>query len=436
MKTIKQISKILLAILILTSFVNDSFADERKETFEKTYKLKSTGNFDFSCYDSDLKINTWNKDEVKLTGEIVIQGGKTEDQDKLIEVFANPEVSESSNSLKIETDMAKSTIIIGPIKKITLVNGKTIRVDKYKANYTLWIPESVALKLKSKYNTIDIATLTSELNFDLYEVDLTLASFKKGVFKMKYSSAEIGTGETARFDVYECELEIKDIKTFSTNSKYSKFNVGNSEMVAVGSYNDKFNFSNLSKGLTGIAKYSNFILNSDIAFLKMDVYESDITVKNIQRLVYSSKYSSLTSLNINTAKCGILYQTKIFAGDVDSFSCTESKYDKMEFKSISKSIKFGTAYELKLKITRAKSTLESFAGEFKYGYVIMPLDSDLDFSLNYRASYGKINFPKDKLRIKEMDIESSSKHSFEGSTSDNPACTINFESYETDFTFQ
>jgi len=436
MKTIKQISKILLAIIILTSSVNTSFADERKENFEKTYKLNSTGEFDFSCYDSDLKINTWNKDEVKLTGEIVIQGGKKEDQDKLIDVFANPDVSEGPNSLKIETDMAKNTIIIGPIKKITLVNGKTIRVDKYKANYTLWIPESVAFKLKSKYNSIDIASLTGSVDFELYEVDLTLASFRKGKFDMKYSSAELGTGETANFNVYECDLEIKNIKSFRANSKYSKFNIEKTEMVALGSYNDKFNFSNLTKGLTGSAKYSNLIINSDIKLLKIDVYESDITVKNIQRLVYSSKYSSLTSLNINTAECETLYQTKIFAGDVGKFSCTESKYDKMEFKSVSKSINFGNAYELKLKIGKATSTLESFTGEFKYGYVIMPLDANLDFRLNYHASYGKINFPKNKFRIKEMNTESSSKHSFVGSTSDNPACTIKFESYETDFTFE
>ncbi len=70
---------------------------------------------------------------------------------------------ESPTSLSVKTDLARNTLVIGPFKKITLVNGKTIRVDKYKASYTIWIPKSVAFELKSKYNNIDIASLTGEL---------------------------------------------------------------------------------------------------------------------------------------------------------------------------------------------------------------------------------------------------------------------------------
>lgn len=71
----------------------------------------------FSCYDTDLKINTWDKDEVKLYGEIIIDGGTKDDQEKLIEIFKNPKASESSSSLKIGTNLTQSTIVIGPFKK-------------------------------------------------------------------------------------------------------------------------------------------------------------------------------------------------------------------------------------------------------------------------------------------------------------------------------
>jgi len=436
MKTIKQISKIILISLFLFGTVNSSIADEIKDKFEKTFKLSKTGELTFSCYDTDLKINTWDKDEVKLAGEIIISGGNPDDQQKLIDVFKNPDISESTNTLSIKTDLAKNTLIIGPFKKITLVDGKTIRVDKYKASYTLWIPESVALNLKSKYNDIDIATLTGQLDFDLYEVDLTLVNFENGDFKMKYSSAEIGKGENAKFDVYECEIVIKDIKIFLIDTKYSEFNIENAGMIAVDSYEDKFKIKNLTDGLTGQAKYSNFDIESNTEFIEINVYETEIKVLNINKLEYSSKYSTLNAQNIGFAKCESLYEAKIHAAIVGEFSCRESKYDDINFQAITKSIDISSAYELKLDVETVKPSFESFYGDFKYGYVNLPLDSAIEFTLDFDITYGDVDFPKDRIRVKDFNIKESSKHSFEGATSENAKCKIKFKGYDANFNLE
>jgi hypothetical protein len=435
MKAIKQISKILFAAVLIATAINTSTAQERKESFEKTFKLDKTGDFVFSCYDTDLKINTWDKDEVKLYGEIIIDGGTKDDQEKLIEIFKNPKASESSSSLKIGTNLTQSTIVIGPFKKITLIDGKTIRVKKYKAKYEVWMPKSAALNLESKYNNIEIANLNSRVDLKLYEVDLTLTSFKKGTFNMKYSSADIGTGETASFDVYECKLEIKDIKTFSANSKYSTFNVEKAELIAVGSYEDKFKIENLTNGLTGTAKYSNFIIGSNTDKIKLDVYESDLEAKNITELEYNSKYSTVKALDIQNIMCDKLYETNIYASNIGSISCTESKYDKFHFASISKSIAFESAYETTIKVERTLPTLESFLGIFKYGSVKLPLNSSLEFSLEFMINYGDVDFPKGRVKVNNMDKDGS-KYLFNGSTSDNAKCKIKFEAYETDFNLE
>lgn len=432
MKTIKQISKIFLAAIVIAVSINSSFAQERKETFEKNFPVNSTSDLSFSCYDTDLKVNTWQKNEVKLIGEIIIEGGDKEDQDELIDLFKTPEVSQSSNSLSIVTRMARSTIGLGPFMSITLVNGKKINIKKFKVNYTLWVPESIALNLKSKYNDIDIAALKGDVDFDLYEVDLTIASFKNGQFNMKYSSANIGNGETAKLDVYECEIEIKDINTCNVNTKYSEFNIENAGNITLGSYEDEFEIMNLTHGLTGQAKYSNFKIEGDVNYIKIDVYESDIEAKNIKKLAYTSKYSSFKALNIGSAKCESLYETEIYAANVGDFSCTESKYDNIEFESISKSLIFTSAYELDLNIQNAKSSFESFKGDFKYGSVTMPLDPALEFSLKFDTKYGDVDFPKNRLKVKDMNFGDSKKY-FEGQTSDNPPCKIEFTAYETDF---
>ncbi|MBU8892075.1 MAG: hypothetical protein KOO66_04810 [Bacteroidales bacterium] len=435
MKTIKQTSKILIAILIVVTSINSGFAQERTESLEKSFKLNSTGDFTFTCYDTDLKINTWKKDEVKLTGELIIKGGKKEDQDKLIEVFKNPEVSKSGNSLSIKTNMAKNTIIIGPIKKITLVDGKTIRVDKYKATYTLWIPESVAFNLKSKYNEIDIASLTGNINFDLYDVDLTLVSFgQNGKLKMKYSSASIGKGGDAVMEIYDCELEAIEMIDVEITSKYSGIDIGTLNTLNLNSYDDEIEIGKINS-LSTQAKYSNYNINGNMLNCIVDFYDSDITAKNIDKLVYSAKYSSLKALDVKSVKINNLYDSNINLGIVGKFTCTESKYDEVEFDAITKSIHFTNAYTLNLRVAEVKSTFENFTGNFKYGSVNMELPTDLEFSVDFQTTHSDVDFPKDRLKIKDLNIEGSSKYSLEGTTSENAKCKIKFIAYDTNFDF-
>ena len=433
MKTIKNTYKILLLVLFFMSGLNIYAAKEVTETFEKSYKLNKTGEFTFSCYDTDLKINTWNKDEVKLTGEIIIEGGKEEDQQKLTDIFKNPEVSSSANSLRIETNLAKSTIVVGFIKTITLVNGEKIRVDKYKASYELWVPESVAFNLKSKYNNIDIATLTGKIDFDLYDVDITMLSFgKDSKMKMKYSSAAIGNGGDAILDIYDSELEAKTMNDVELISKYSEIEIESINTLDFNSYDDDIKIGKINS-LKSEAKYSNYRIEGDMKNCILNFYDSDIDTKNIDQLVFTAKYSSFNAGNINSANFSTLYDSNIDFGIVGEFSCNDSKYDEIEFDAITKSLKFNTAYSLNLRVGSAKSSLEEFSGNFKYGAIRIPLDPALEFSLDFNTTYGDVDFPKDRIKVRDIYIKDDGKQSFEGATSENTKCKIKFKGYDTDF---
>ncbi len=435
MKTIKQISKILLASIILIISVNAGFTQERKESFEKSYKLNSTGEFSFSCYDTDLKINTWKKDEVKLSGEIIIEGGKAEDQEELIEMFQNPEISQSANSLKIETNMTKGTIGISPIMKITLVNGKVIKIKKFKANYTLWIPESIAFNLKSKYNDIDIATLTGKVDFELYDVDLTMLGFgKDSKFEMKYSSASIGKGGDAIMDIYDCEIEAKELNNVEINSKYSEIDIQEINTLDFNSYDDDIKIGKINS-LTSEAKYSDYRINSNIKNCILTFYDSDIDAQNIDQLVFSAKYSSFDAKNVKSIKIENIYDSNMNLGIVGEFICNETKYDEIDFEAITKSISLPNAYSLDLSIDKVEPSFESFTGNFKYGSVRMNLDPALEFSLDYETTYGNVNFPKNRVKIKDMNLDGS-KQFFKGQTSDNPQCEIQFKAYDVDINLE
>lgn len=432
MNTIKQTYKLLLVALFSTAFASLSYAQERKDSFEKTYAIKSTGDFTFSCYDADLKVNTWQKNEIKIQGEIIIEGGSKEDQEELIQVFKNPQVSKSASTLSIETNLAKNTVIIGPYRRTTLVNNKTVKVNKYKVNYTLWVPESIHFNLTSKYNNIDIANLTGKIDFELYDADLTMLGYgNDSKLEMKYSSASLGKGGDALIDIYDSELEALEMGHVEIHSKYSEIEIQSINTLDFNSYDDDLRIGKINS-LKSEAKYSDYTIENDMENCLIDFYDSDITTKNINTLVFSGKYSSVNALNTNTVNINLLYDSDVKLGHVKSFSCNESKYDEIKLESISKSVVFGSAFELNLDINNVSESFELFKGEFKYGSIQLPLDPSLQFSIKFNTTYGSVDFPKNRVKINDMNFEDSNK-SFEGQTSDNPKCKIEFTGYDTDF---
>lgn len=402
MKKAKQIVKMLFIIIIMTK--GQILAQEVKDSFEKKFNLKNTGSLFFKGYKSDLKINTWEKEEVKLIGTITIEDGKKAEQESLIKEFKNPSISSSTKKLEIET--MEATIItqkkgiFGFYRSVTTRNGNKIEtISKFKTEYELWIPKSIYLHLNSRYSRIDIADFFGDADFQLYETKLNLMSFKKAVFDMKYSTAIIGKGDVAKFNVYECEITAKTITTFSTDSKYSVFNIENSKMITVSSYEDRFFLTNLSQGITGKAKYSRFEIKSNIDEIDLSIYQSNVKIENTNKFILSAKYSEVIAKNIETFNVNKLYETRIFGAKIGVLACQESKYDKITLESIKKSIDFKSAYELKLDVSKTEKSLENFSGYFKYGYVEMPLDKDLDIRVDIDINRGKLiydnkSFPK------------------------------------------
>ena len=76
----------LIAGLILIPFLTLG-QEEKSATMAKEYNLNTDNELKLSCYDSDLEIKTWSENKVKLTGEITLRGGKSEDRNKVIKAF-------------------------------------------------------------------------------------------------------------------------------------------------------------------------------------------------------------------------------------------------------------------------------------------------------------------------------------------------------------
>jgi hypothetical protein len=438
MKNVKSICKLFLLLILFSSFALYSFSQDDKEArFESSYKLNQDGKLAFRVYDSDLKVNVWKNNEVKLAGEIIVTGGKTEDRELLIQAFKEPEVKSETNFLDINTEFWKNIISIGFINRISLKDGKKVSVTKFKASYTLWIPESIEFELKSKYNDVEIADFGGIFNFDLYDTDIRTGDFgDNSSFNAKYSKFVLGNGSNASFDIYDCTVTGKNLADVRIVTKYSTLEFSTVKAANIQSYDDDFDIKNLS-GIEATAKYSSFLLGGEMSNSSFDLYDSDVKGGSYKSLDYSAKYSELAADKIGDLNIDVIYDCTLKIGNVENFSCNESKYDDISIGTAVKSIKMPAAYDIQLNVDNLPNTFSSFTGDFKYGSVTLITDPLLKYKLSCKQTYGSLNYPKERFMNNPLTyIEKNSRIEFESSTDPDAQCEISFTAYDLNFTIK
>jgi len=438
MKNVKSICKLCSLLILFSSFAAYSFSQDDKEArFESSYKLNHDGKLAFRVYDSDLKVNVWKNNEVKLVGEIIVTGGKTEERESLIQAFKEPEVKSETNFLDINTEFWKNIISIGFVNRISLKNGKKVSVTKFKASYTLWIPENIEFELKSKYNDVEIADFAGIFNFDLYDTDIRSGDFgDNSTVIAKYSTIILGNGGNTSFDIYDCDVTAENMKDLEIESKYSTLAFSSVNSVKVQSYDDDFDIQSLS-GIQAKASYSSFLLGGQMKNSGFDLYDSDVKGGSYESLHYSAKYSELIADKIGNLNIDVIYDCTLKIDNVDDFTCNESKYDDIYLGVAATSIKMPDVYDIQLIVNKLPQTFSSFTGNFKYGTVTLNADPLLNYKLSCQKTYGSLNYPKERFTNKPfLYIEKDSNTQFENSTAPDANCEISITAYDLNFTIK
>jgi hypothetical protein len=435
--------RIIASTVIVVCTINHISAkeNEARETIEKTFKVSQFDKFIFSVYESDLQINTWSNNEIKLTAEILVSGGDKDDVERLINAFKNPEVTQGSGEIEINSSFVESSISSSffgfTTNKIKLSTGETITSSTFKANYTIWIPEKIAFKLNSKYNKVKALNLLGKLDFELYNADIEIGDFgDNSTFDFKYSNATIGSGKDVRFDVYDSKLYANDLKKVIINSKYSTITAKSVNLIAIESYTDKITIDNLN-GIDIDAKYTTLRANGNSNIGEFILYDCTIDVENFTNIEYDSKYSEFTANKIGTFSIKESYTDSYTINEVNDYLCENAKYNKVRIKTVKSAIFLPDTYDTDFRADKIGPNFTSFKGDFKYGSVSIALDPTLNYKLKFEKTYGEVSYPKAKFASKQISyIELDSKAKLEGSTDPNAKCEISFTTYDTNVTIE
>jgi hypothetical protein len=429
-----------LSVLFALFFSLSAFSinqDEKQDSFENTYKLNASGTLLFNVYNSDLKVNVWKNNEVKLAGQIIVTGGNAEDRESLIKAFKNPEVKTGENRLEINSEFWKNISSRGFGTTIALKNGERVTVNKFRASYTLWIPESIKFELTSKYNNIEIADFKGVFNFDLYDADIHTGDFAdNSSFNAKYSKLTIGNSGNTSFNIYDCEMTSQNLKDVTIISKYSTLDFLSVYELNADSYDDDFEIKNLT-GIHAKAHYSSFLLGGHMKNAGFDLYDTDVKGGSYELLSYSAKYSEFVADEVVSLNISSIYDCSVKINRVTDFVCNESKYDDISLNTAVNRISMPNTYDTQLNVNKLLSSFSGFNGDFRYGSVTMASDPALNYRISCETTYGSIAYPEEKFKNNPLTyIEKNSKIQFKGTTDPDAKCEINFTAYDLNFTIK
>lgn len=199
MKTILKVSSILIAAIVAMSnaaMAGDDPKVEKKKNYSKSYPVSASDKVSFDNRFGELKITTWDKNEVKV--DIVITGkGNTDER-----------AQEILNGIRIEDRKTNSgvffeTHIENKNKKYSKEEKEKYRNEGFSIDYAISMPSKNQLVVKNEFGKTIIPDYSGEVDIESKFGSLTagnLANVKR--VRVEFGQATIGSISNGKLDIH------------------------------------------------------------------------------------------------------------------------------------------------------------------------------------------------------------------------------------------
>lgn len=166
MKAVKRIFSALTAIAISLSVnaavLNPDLESEKSKTYSKSYPVGNGDKISLDNSFGEMKIGTWNKNEIKVDVNITVKAGTDEYAQKLLEVISI-EDGKTGSEIFFKTHLNHTKN-----KRDDDGDKREGRNTSFKINYTVYLPATVTLNANNDFGPMSIGdfdgavTLTSK----------------------------------------------------------------------------------------------------------------------------------------------------------------------------------------------------------------------------------------------------------------------------------
>lgn len=267
-------SLLIIPLLLLT--VTLSGQESVTKEFHKEYAAGANTTLEISNRYGDVKIESWDKDQVVIDVKVKVEMSNREKAEKYLS-YIDVTFSEGNNLISAKTTIDDNFNFSG------WGNGNR----RFSIDYTVKMPLKTALNLYNKYGNSFINELHGLVNLDIKYGNITAGKLTRGnekpINKLVIAYGKGSIEEAGWFDLnlrYCGSMEINKSQALLLSSKYSKLILGE------------------TSSLVGDSRYDNLRIES-INNLILDNGYSEVNISTLtKKLEYEGSYGSFTIENI------------------------------------------------------------------------------------------------------------------------------------------
>lgn len=428
----KRLILITLAFnLIATGMVAASNKDETR-TAQVNIKISPTDDIFISSKNTDLEIETWDKNEVEVIASIRYDGKMTDKMSKFLENFENEvkdNIKLSGGRLSIDTNLDEPNKVQIGSRNVGISIG--FGDDQLKLDYKIKAPATNKYEIISSYRDVRLVGSFKTMKIEQYSGDLTGDEIESAELNLKYGAANFNQIKTAKMELYEQKMTVKTMGSLIINAKYSDLRFDQLQSMKSEAYESNFTIET-AEMIEGDFKYGEIEISNSLLEGEFTLYEMDIEANSIEKMVLvSSKYSKLNARKMKTVIFEESYEDETDFGSLGNFKSLNSKYGKHHIGELVGSFDLN-AYEDDLIIKRVQPSASNIGIEGKYIKATIGA-SDLSYNLAGKVKYGKVIYSESTVNVRKYIKESDELEiAIESKKRDGNPAMIKVNGYEID----
>ena len=401
---------IFFSLLLMVFMASGSSAaarviKETKETWSCERTVGATTPICFKNKTGPLRVETWDKNSVKVDISISIDGDDDQVK-KIMDYIKAITFQQSGDTVVFNTRFWKSISsgsgisiqnfhIIPNLVHVTLLNCEVVTLRKLDLSFVLTMPKDNPFSLTQAYENVTLPDLNGKINLDLYESNMVAGKLPNCQSMVaKYGKLTIDSVRDAIFTLYESTLKLSHSGNLTIDSKYSETDIGSAGKMSINSYEDKMHI--LRHGVLGVkGKYTNFTLG-DFSKGAFDLYECVLTAGNSDVVAMTAKYCTIKFISCKGAAI-TSYENKFSFDRVGDLKAGSS-YSSFNVTQLDGSLIMTGSHEDKVSVMQVGKTFTGIELVCKYSSVDLVFEPGTAYKLDADLKYSSCNFPKSSFR--------------------------------------
>lgn len=411
--------RLILTALLFSFLFWHANASKDWETRTATVTTSVTANdvINIQAKNTDLVIETWNKNEVEVTATIRYDGKMTDKMTKFLEEFeklVKENIKQGGGELRIDSNLDEPNKVQIGSKKVGIIVGYS--ENELKLDYQIKAPANNKYIINNSYKDLRMIGNFKEVELSQYSGDLIAETVEIANFNLKYGTARFDRIEKAKMELYEQELDVKTLGTLDVNAKYSEFEFGQVEKLEASSYESEY-IIDIITTLEGNFKYGEIEITDKLKTAKLECYEVEIEAGSIESIQFvNSKYSSLDAQQVNSLTFDQSYEDETDIGVLGTFVSKDSKYGNHTIGSLKNRVDL-KAYEDEIEVDNVEKGATEISLDGKYIDAILGIEN-ISFNLRGDVKYGKLEYNESAVNVRryikdgdQLEVEVESKSS-------------------------